>query len=459
MPVFRVVLYIFFVTGMLGCSTRSSEQQFATFDGSMSRKLYVINNGANDNALSSMVDSNSTAKIGLSVADNVVEFSKIGANFAFIESVGSKTRVVFNGKPGKLYETIESSSLSISPDGSRVAYYALKLGRWYLIENDNEHGIYDSPGRIAFSNNSRHIAYEAQVVGITNIVIDFVIRSHAESYNDRAYFLKGDQKLTYIEVKDNSKHVLVVSDLLHKNILRQDIIKPEMFYITNSASVVAAVQKVKEQERVVTYNLRDNGEFKFEKLYDEVFKPVVSDNGSNLAFIGRKGGDYFLVLNGIEEKIASGEYPSIPEIRPDGAAASVLVVNGQGSAIQNVGKNNTFISSYFKECGQITYSADSKHQAFLAKSKIMFNVIVDGKPGPDFDVATFPKYSSDNRYIMYLARNKGKRFVVIAKADGTIIKQCNPFDRVFKADFSSDNSSIMYGAIDGRQLLWQVEKI
>jgi Tol biopolymer transport system component len=86
-------------------------------------------------------------------------------------------------------------------------------------------------------------------------------------------------------------------------------------------------------------------------------------------------------------------------------------------------------------------------------------VVVNGKEGPSFEMVVSPMFSPDGTKLVYRAREGGKRFVVVADADGRVIRRQPEYEMVFSTVFTEDGSSVAYGAKNGNELWWKVEKL
>jgi WD40 repeat protein len=86
-------------------------------------------------------------------------------------------------------------------------------------------------------------------------------------------------------------------------------------------------------------------------------------------------------------------------------------------------------------------------------------VVVNGVEGAAFDRVISPKFSPNGKYLVYRARKDGKRFVVVAKKGGKIIRQHPAYEQVFDVEFTADGKSVAYGVKDGQKLVWQVESL
>jgi len=86
-------------------------------------------------------------------------------------------------------------------------------------------------------------------------------------------------------------------------------------------------------------------------------------------------------------------------------------------------------------------------------------VVANGKEGPALDRVVSPVFSPDGKFLLYRARKDGKRFVVVADANGKTLRQYPAYEQVFQPVFTADGKSVAYGVKDGNKLIWKVEKL
>jgi Tol biopolymer transport system component len=85
--------------------------------------------------------------------------------------------------------------------------------------------------------------------------------------------------------------------------------------------------------------------------------------------------------------------------------------------------------------------------------------VVNGTEGPPFDRVVTPTFSPDGKRVAYRARKDGRRFVVLADANGRTLRQLAANEQVFPVRFTADGRAITYGVKDGRRLAWKVEPL
>lgn len=452
---------------LAGCTTEQQKQPEVT----PTLKNKVI---AESRILATMTDdekpgvpsNHATDKTGVNEPPEIViEINHYGKGTAYIAKIGDRTCVVHNGKRGTLYDKIEDFTLIVSPNGQRVAYGAQNGDKCFVVVDGVEKGPFSDRGRIAFSPDSSHVAYDAKIDGIWNMYLDNVKNGSAISYYDRSVFNSDSTKLAYVEIADASDAAfkLVVSDLKTRQNISIPISDP--IIATNPAkTVVAAVEKHQNRLRVFNFDFSRPDKITTGELYDEIKQVTFSEDGKALAYVAVKDKKSYIVLNDKREPLPPGDYPWPFTIRPDNREVGIFIVNTLGKRSYNAYLHQSFSpekrrNKIYKEGSELTYSKDGQHSAYVAIQNEMFTIVIDGKEGPFFDRTVAPHFSPDGKFLVYRARQDGKRFVVIADTNGKTIKRLPPYERVFDTTFTEDGKSVAYGVVVGNQILWKVEKL
>lgn len=382
-----------------------------------------------------------------------------GRGAAYLARVGNQVRVVHNGKPGKFYDDIEIYTLKVSPDGQRVAYGAKIGDKWAAVVDGKEKGPFVERGRIAFSPDSRHVAYAARVGKNWHMFVDDKKNAGALEYYDEAKFSSDSSKLLLQEATDrDGVFQLVVTDVLFTKQTVHEVHSPAVAVSENKA-IIAAIKKVDGKRQVIEFSFNQPEMVKAGALYDEVGNVVLGNDGKTLAYIAKKGAGIYLVLNGKEERIPDGLYPWPPVIRPDGKGAGIVIVGKKGAYVHQAFFNRGEKGNLYKECADLTYSNDGSRHAYVAIRNEKFTIVSNGKEGPFFDRVISPQFSPDGKFLVYRARQEGKRFVVVAEPNGRIIRELPRYERVFETTFTADGKSVAYGVKDGNKLIWKVEPL
>jgi Tol biopolymer transport system component len=331
--------------------------------------------------------------------------------------------------------------------------------KWVIVDNDQELGPFDDKGPPVFSPDSRHIAYEIKKGDYWYVYVDNKKSEWAVSYYDKPAFNNNSNKVMLFEnTKDESTFRLTVSDISFSHLTTRSLKTSEKF-ISPDKTRIAVVDKSGDFKKVIDFTFNDPSIVHSSQLYNSISNLTFSDDGSVLAYIAKKDGKSFMVLNGKEEQIPAGEYPWAPVIRPDSKSAGIIIVGSKGAFYHQVFCENKIRVNLYKECADLTYSTDGSSHAYVAIKNEHFLIVTNGKEGPVFDRVISPHFSPDGKYLVYRARQDGKRFVIVADANGTIIKKHPSYERVFETIFTEDGKSVAYGVKDGNQLWWKVEKL
>lgn len=394
-------------------------------------------------------------------ADFAITIHKSGRGVAYIAKVGMKVHVVHNGKKGKYFSDIDVNNFTLSPDGQRIAYAALDGDKWVMIVDDIQYGLYTNVGPPVFSPDSRHVAFECKIVDSWYINVDGKKSPPVETYNDKPEFSSDSNYILFYEnaTKDRKERI-GISDLQFGKIVYKYLTGTILF--NNDKSRVALVSQVGNKQRLVEFSFSNPEDLKEGALYDAVAERRFSNDGTVVAYIAIKGKDKYMVMNDKEELLPAGDFPWPFAIRPDNKGVGIFVVNGGGVSayFYQVFYGDGAKGATYKEGSDLTYSKDSHQYAYVAIKNERFFIVLDGKDGPAFDRVISPIFSPDGKYLVYRARQDGKRFVVVADTlSGNILKKHPSYERVFETTFTDDGKSVAYGVLEGKQIIWKVEKL
>lgn len=385
-----------------------------------------------------------------------VLFNERGRGVAYIAEKSGKSYVVYNGKAGRPYQSI--GSMVISPDGLRIAYGAQVNDKWRMVADGKEEVVFDEVGEPVFSADSRHIAYGARSGDKWQIVLDNKMSAACPSYYDKPVFNNDSTKILYIENTEESGKVrLIVSDLLFQ---KQSVktLRGGLIVTNGDNRRIAANDEKNGKQRVIEFSFAEPDAVKEGLLYDTISNLTFGPDNVSIAYAAVKGEDLFVILNGREELLTDGGMAAQPVVRQDLKGVATVMIKSR------VWVHKAFYSDGIKEkeydeAEFLSYSGDSRLYAYAARSGENWFLVVNGKEGPAFDRVVTPLFSPDSKYIIYRARKDGKRFVVVADANGKVVSQHPAYEQVFQPVFTSDGKSIAYGVKDGQKLIWKVEKL
>jgi len=85
--------------------------------------------------------------------------------------------------------------------------------------------------------------------------------------------------------------------------------------------------------------------------------------------------------------------------------------------------------------------------------------VVNGNEGPSFDKVLPPMFSPDGSYVVGRVKMGGSRFIVVLNLKGEVVRQLPSYEFVSEPVFTADGKSVAYGVMDGKKLIWKVDKL
>jgi hypothetical protein len=301
-----------------------------------------------------------------------IVFSRDGRHFSYYAKKSSDVFVVTDGKRGPAFDEIRGSGgdgqgdLTASADGSRVAYVARKGKSWFTVidgvpgepydevsqrtgfSRDGRHAVslgrrgtkrwlildgqaseipsYDIAAWPIISLDGRHVAFFAKKDGRRFLVVDGKESAAVDGGALPIEFAPGDQRLIY-ETSENNGHRVYDGDRVSDayEYINYPIVSPDGRALAYAIDVRGWSYPVVNGRRGAPFDFRDVGAFAF------------SPDGAHLAFIGRRYGRWFLVVDQSETPLPgepAGRAPETVFFNAQGDEAAVAV--RQGSAFVRV---------------------------------------------------------------------------------------------------------------------------
>lgn len=455
----RTCCLLVLLFALAGCSAESS-RSLSSVSGKGKTDSKGAPPAANEVASSTAVLStvaNLAAKEEIEVPN--VLFSAQGHGVAYVAKKDGKLQVVHNDKADRPYSVI--GHLQLSLDGRHVAYDALVDGRRRMVLDGREGNPYDDVWEPVFSPDSRHLAYVAQIGGQRLVVVDGKNSERFPGFAFNPVFSADSSRIAYVEnASEGRKARLIVSDLaMSRQIITKEIADEDLV-VNKERTRIAAIGISNNKQRVVEIGFTQPDKVTEGPSYDSVEKVVFGSNGRSLAYVAKDGGESFLVLNDRKERLPDSGMRESPVVLSDGKGAGIILISGDGKYYYHQAFVDAKVQSKkYDEAAQLVYNADGSQYAYCAKMGKKLFVVVNGKEGPPFDMVISPQFAPDGRLLVYRARKDGWRFVVVADAEGNIVRKYPGYEMVFDILFTADGKSVAYGAKAGDKLVWKVEKL
>lgn len=392
------------------------------------------------------------------------EFAKFGNGVAYIENLDGGSRVVHNGVAGKLYRMV--GDLALSRDGSRVAYVAHQNEKFKRIVVDGWDGpLFTEIGMPVFSPDGKHHMYTITEGESTYCVIDHKVRYEYQLGRDPIF--SPDSRFIAFSAKtsDGLGKQFVLSDVSMQDKKEFDSCG-ESFATSDDGSRLAVVcsEGDKFSVKVIDFKSRtavSSGQWHTGGQISRLrFAP---DNRSVAYTFVKSDTERYVVYNGREEKIPTGdEFFSEPFVLADPDHVGVIIGTAVKARLYNAFQQQKFIEKPYGYISDFASSKDGRHHVYIGikpGGEERMSVIVDGNEGPMFDKIVSPVFSPDGRYLVYRARQDGKRFLVVSDLSGKVLRQHRAYDKVFQPVFTEDGKSVGYGVLDGSEFWWKVEKL
>ena len=184
--------------------------------------------------------------------------------------------------------------------------------------------------------------------------------------------------------------------------------------------------------------------------YDSVKAIVVSDDGNHVAFVGFRGTQQWVVLDGVVSPAYDWVIPHSLVISADGSRSAYIVQGATATIAVVDGKPQA--PCFGISDNRVILSRHGKHFAYvvLGNGGRGASIIADGISGPTVDDIQAPMFSPDGRHLAYCA-TRGKQQMMVL--DGQAQKA---YDSIvpFSAVFSPDGKRLAYGAgLGGKELI------
>lgn len=168
--------------------------------------------------------------------------------------------------------------------------------------------------------------------------------------------------------------------------------------------------------------------------FDKVTRPFLSPDGKVVAYRAHLGNDEVMVINGVEGKRFDDVH--VPSFNPkDNTVAYAADRGGKGFIIVGEKASAPYDGAWWP-----AWSPDGETLAFGAEAKGKQFMVVGGKKGKAYDIVGQLRFSPEGKTFAYEARKDGKMFVVAGEKEG------NRYDGVWHPSFSPDGEILAFAA-------------
>lgn len=322
-------------------------------------------------------------------------------------SVGERQDGCFDG--------VAASDLAFSPDSRHVAFPAQEGGRWHVVLDGRPGATWDGVASLIFSPDGGHLAYAAFDARSWRLVLD---ERPAEPWDlvlaGSIVFASTGQRVAYGGVRDGQVHVVLDSvagpacDGVEA--LRFSLDGKRFAYVARRGGRAAIVIDGAEQPP-----------------RDSISAFALSANGRHMAYIARDSASWYVV----EDSTAHGPYDAARSLAylAGGDILACVVRTREGEAILmggNIGPRYTSVAT-------LAYSRNGARWGYIARRGDSSVVVIDGAVTRVEYRASDLVISADGRRFAYMAIRGGDPFVV--DESGT-----HPFDLLIDGSlvFTSD---------------------
>lgn len=346
------------------------------------------------------------------VKGSTMRFSSQGEIFCFQAELGEKEIPVCNGVDGPLFKDIETLTMSV--DGGHILVggeIAQNESRIFLDgQQIRETSARVSKAVLAFDGTAAWIesGRDPQTgSGFSRIVTSNGLEGpkYSATYSDPV-FTQNRPDLYYIAAKEDGERFLVRNE---------EELKPTMgsgyeFTVTPDSASYAYVAPCGEKVKCMIVNGKIGPE------YSDIWsKAFFNADGTRYAYVGKKGGDSFLVLDDKEFSHGFGSVKAIVGLTfsPDGQrwAAAFRLTDEEYVVLADGNEIGRGSDSPRK----VVFSPDGSRIAWLEKQEKSWRAYLDGKAGPEvreiYDEEP-PQFSPDGRHLIYFYIDREKKMHV-----------------------------------------------
>ena len=306
--------------------------------------------------------------------------------------------VVIDRVRGPTYDAIGLGALAFSADSRHLAYAARRGGQWRVVVDGREGAAYAGIGELVFSDDGSRVAYAAERGGQWFIVEDAVEGPPFDVLlAGTLRFSHDGKRLAYAAVRGDQTHVVVDgvegpgTDGVGKLAFSDDGARVG-YLARRGPAAFAVVDGVAGPP------------------YETISELALSPRGARVGYVGKRAGSWHAVIDGIEstpwDLVAGLAFSS------EGAHVAYAARKAQGdTALVLDGVRGT---SYLGlRPASIAFGADRATPTFIALRADGYVVVHDGVEGPAFTEIRFPVLAARGSRWAYVAQRDGAWFPMI----------------------------------------------
>lgn len=175
--------------------------------------------------------------------------------------------------------------------------------------------------------------------------------------------------------------------------------------------------------------------------YDEIRGITFSEDGSRFSYIGRRGFEWVIVIDGKAGATLEGVAFGQVMFSFDGKRAAY--VNSVGTQYTVV--VDGVVSPRYDNVTAMLFSDSNDRFGFIARQGAKYMAVIDGKQSKAYDHVKDLAFSPDGKHSAFVARREGKSLLVI---DGK--KEAKAYANAFSPVFSAGDGKLAYIASDAK---------
>jgi len=251
---------------------------------------------------------------------------------------------------------------SFSPDGTRMAYVALRKVKAFVVVDGKECKGYDDLGGLTLSPDGRHVGYNARRGDKYLVVVDEQEGKEYDVIVDGTPAFSPDGSKWIYFAKEGEKWLAVTQGIPSP---KYDAVGANFLVFSPDGQRIAYACERDKRRFFVLDGVESKG-------YDTLSYGVFSPDSKRFAYPAWLNGKSFIVVEGKESRAHDEVWPA--QFSPDGkhlayraqrAGKMLVVLDGQEGR-------------EYDEIGDLRFCPDSRHLAYEAKREGMWRIVVDG---------------------------------------------------------------------------------